>query len=407
MERFDSPRKIHKILRVISSVNPHGGGPIEGIKQLYLPMREVNFELEIACCDKPNSSWLSDDGLPLIHALGPSVTSYSYTPNLLRWVRENMHRFDAVIVHGLWQYHGFAVRKALKGSDIPYFVFTHGMLDPWFRHKYPLKHLKKWLYWLLIEYHILRDAKAVIFTSEEERRLARKSFWLYRCNEEVTPYGTSKPPSNSTELSENFLSDHSELRGKRLLLFLGRLHEKKGCDILIDAFARVANNNLDLHLVMAGPDQNGLRAKLELQSARLGISNRITWVGMLKGDKKWGAYYASDVFCLPSHQENFGIVVAEALACGKPVIISDKVNIWREIEIDGAGIIHDDTLDGTFGALKKWLTLSTEVKLRMQQAAHQCFDKRFRIDKVADGLIKILSTHVNVKLKTIIQKKKY
>jgi glycosyltransferase involved in cell wall biosynthesis len=379
-----------KILRVISSVNPQGGGPIEGVKQLQAPLEQLGVEVEIACCDVPNSPWLATSGLPVIHALGPAKGSYAYSSRLLPWLRENVSRFDAVIVEGLWQYPGLAVRQALIKKNIPYFVFTHGMLDPWFKRTYPMKHLKKWLYWPWAEYRVLRDARAVIFTCGEEQILARESFWLYRANETVASYGTSNPPSNSHELKQLFLAKNSELKDKRIVLFLSRIHEKKGCDLLLDAFAQVAASDQRLHLVMAGPDQTGWSATLRAKAEKLGIAGRVSWPGMLQGDDKWGAFYAAEVFCLPSHQENFGIVVAEALACGKPVLISNKVNIWREIEADKAGFVGEDTIDGTVLNLNKWLALDVTSYLAMRYRAKQCFESRFQISRAAAQLVKII-----------------
>jgi len=134
-----------KLLHVISSTNPEGGGPIEGIKQLQSSLTNIGVNVELASCDAPDAHWLLTSDVT-IHALGPSSGKYGYTPRLLPWVRNNAHRFDAIIIEGLWQYHSFATWQVLRKSKIPYFVFTHGMLDPWFKHTYPLKHLKKWLY---------------------------------------------------------------------------------------------------------------------------------------------------------------------------------------------------------------------------------------------------------------------
>lgn len=386
-----------RLLRVISSVNPKGGGPIEGVKQLYAPMKALGVELEVACCDAPDAPWLSNCGLPVVHALGPARSGYAYAPRLLPWLRANVHRFDAVIVNGIWQYHSLAARQALVGTQVPYFVFTHGMLDPWFKKTYPLKHLKKWLYWPWAEYRVLRDARAVIFTCEEERLLARQSFWLYRANEAVTNYGTSSPPNNGHELAQQFVAAHPQLQGKRIALFLSRIHEKKGCDLLIEAFAQVSVAHPDLHLVMAGPDQTGWAQQLKAQASRLGIADRVSWPGMLQGDHKWGAYYVAEVFCLPSHQENFGIVVAEALACGKPVLISNKVNIWREIEAFGAGLISSDTVEGTTRMLQRWLDLSDAERQQMALLARKIFVEKFEITRAARDLISIIkknSTYV-------------
>ena len=379
-----------RILHVISSTNPQGGGPIEGVKQLYAPLTDVGVLVEIVCCDAPGSSWLQSNELPKVHALGPSKLGYAYAPRLLPWLRTNSVRFDAVIVEGLWQYHGLATWRALRKSNVPYFVFTHGMLDPWFKHAYPLKHLKKWLYWPWGEYRVLRDARAVIFTCEEERLLARKSFWLYRVREAVSGYGTSSTPANKQELAQSFLNAHPQLQGKRIVLFLSRIHEKKGCDLLIDAFAQVVGQDERLHLILAGPDQTGWSEVLKSRARQLGIDHQITWTGMLQGDEKWGAFYAAEVFCLPSHQENFGIVVAEALACGKPVLISNKVNIWREIELDGAGFVNKDTVAGTVHNFQKWLALDMNAYAQMAEQAKICFKRHFHIQGVAERLMKIL-----------------
>ena len=326
----------------------------------------------------------------MTHALGPAHGTYAYTPRLLPWLKQNASRFDVIVINGIWQYHSIATRLALVGKNIPYFVFTHGMLDPWFKDTYPLKHLKKWLYWPWADYKVLRDAQAVIFTSEEERLLARNSFWLYRVSEAVTAYGTSSPPANGEELKNKFLADHPELQQKRIVLFLSRIHEKKGCDLLLDAFAQVVAQHPHLHLVMAGPDQTGWSSTLKAQSERLGITEYVSWPGMLQGEAKWGAFYAAEVFCLPSHQENFGIVIAEALACGKPVLISNKVNIRHEIESDAAGFIDDDTVDGTLRLLKTWLDMDFKEYSEMSNRARKCFTERFHIDRVAQRFLEII-----------------
>ena len=382
------------LLRIISSIDPRGGGPIEGARQIDAVLLGRGVSVEIVCLDAPDAGSFLQTYPATVHALGPSILGYHYNAQMVPWLKANRSRFDAVIVDGLWQYHGFAAWRALAATDKPYFVFTHGMLDPWFKHNYPLKHLKKWLYWPWAEYCVLRDARAVLFTCEEERRLARESFWLYRCNEVVTSFGSAAPPPNGDELAARFRQKHSELKGKRIFLFLSRIHEKKGCDLLLGAFAKIAASDPDLHLVMAGPDQTGWAAELKQQARQLDISERISWPGMLLGDDKWGAFYSAEVFCLPSHQENFGIVVAEALACGKPVLISDKVNIWREIEKDSAGIVRGDTLEGTESALECWLSMTQDQRRSMRQSAIRCFDSRFRIERVASDLIEIISSHL-------------
>jgi glycosyltransferase involved in cell wall biosynthesis len=377
-----------KILRLICTLDPATGGPTEAARQIDSLLMQMGHQVEVVCLDEPGADFHKSYPAP-VTALGPSRLGYRYNSSLVPFLRENHDRFDAVIVNGLWQYPGFAAWRVLSGTDTPYFVFTHGMLDPWFKRQYPLKHLKKWMYWPWAEYRVLRDARAVLFTTEEERLQSRQSFWLYKCNEVVTAYGTSSPPPDEG-LSEGFLGSWPGLGGKRIMLFLSRIHQKKGCDLLIDAFAQVASRDPVLQLVMAGPDPDGMIPALKARAEALGIAERITWTGMLKGNLKWGAFYAAEVFCLPSHQENFGIAVAEALACGRAVLVSDKVNIWREVLADGAAIVQPDTLEGTSRMLEQWLDKPIADRDAMSKAAAICFMSRFHIDHVANTLITIL-----------------
>lgn len=365
---------------------------MEAVLQSGLRCVEMGHEVEVLTVDAPAVPFLADYPLP-VHALGPPRGGYRYTAKLVPWLRAHAADYSAVVVNGLWQFHGFGAWLALRRSAVPYFVFPHGMLDPWFKHTYPLKHIKKCLYWRCAEQRLLRDARAVLFTCEEERRLARLSFQPYRARERVVAFGTCAPPRDSGVLRERFFRLHPALRDKRTLLFLGRIHEKKGCDLLVQAFARVAALDPDLRLLMAGPDATRWTDELQRQAQALGVADRICWPGMLQGEAKWGAFYASEVFVLPSHQENFGIAVAEALGCGLPVVISDKVNIWREIETDGAGIVAPDTVAGTEAGLRKWLALDDDARDAMRRRARRSFERRFHIDAMAADLIEVVTCH--------------
>ena len=324
-----------------------------------------------------------------IHPLGGSITSYRYSPKLLPWLRAHGGEYNRVIVNGLWQYLGFAAWRRFAGSPVPYYVFPHGMLDPWFKRAFPLKHLKKWLYWPWAEYRVLRDAAAVIFTAEEERLQARKSFWLYQCRERVSSLGLETPPPISPRAKEVFLARYPQLQDASILLFLGRLHPKKGCDLLIDAFPRAFASHMAL--VLAGPDQIGWQRKLQPRIARFDLAPRIVFTGMLEGEMKQGALAAADAFILPSHQENFGMSVVEALAAGLPVLISNRVNIWREIDTDGAGYIESDDLAGATRLIERWMQTPPEKREAMRANASQCFSRRFEIERAVDSLLRILN----------------
>ncbi len=385
-----------RILHSIHSANIRGGGPIEGIKQLSGHNVAAGHTVEVVSLDDPSEPWVKDFPLKL-HALGPSYTSYGYTPRLVPWLKEHQHEYDVVIVNGIWQYNSFGVWRVLHNSSTPYCVFTHGMLDPWFRHHYPLKHLKKWLYWPWGEYRVLRDALAVFFTTEEERRLARRSFWLYHCDEIVVSYGISGPTGEPAAQRTLFFEKFPETKDREIILFLGRLHEKKGCDLLLASFAEALRDPTRdparrdrLRLVMAGGGSDDYVASLKRIAADLGIADRITWAGMVSGDLKWGAFRAADAFFLVSHQENFGIAVAEALSCGLPVLISNRVNIWREVKLHNAGLIENDDRNGAVRILERWLALDIGVRNSMRENASHCFDRCFNVDYFADSFIKAL-----------------
>ncbi|MEY2512211.1 MAG: hypothetical protein QOE26_2974 [Verrucomicrobiota bacterium] len=373
-----------KILRSTHTVNPARGGPIESIRQSSAALIRRGHEVEIVSLDAPDDPWVRDAPAP-VHALGPGLGSYGYSSQFSRWIKEHRAEFDGVIVQGLWQYSSFGVWRALARTATPYFVFPHGMLDPWFKRTYPLKHIKKLFYWPWGEYRVLRDAAAVLFTSEEERRVARESFGLYRCKEVVVNYGTAAP-TNLERARETFFNAFPNLRGERFFLFLGRLHEKKGCDLLIEAFGQVRNSSERVHLVMAGPCAHPDYLRY-LQQMAASSDRLISFPGMLTGDVKWGALSAAEAFALPSHQENFGIAVAEALACGTPVFISNKVNIWREIEADGAGYVENDDLAGTTNLLKRWLATPPDARSVMQENARKSFANRFEIERATDSLL--------------------
>jgi glycosyltransferase involved in cell wall biosynthesis len=382
-----------RILHAIHSVSPAAGGPVEGVQQLGRLAISNGHHVEVVCLDRPDAAFLGSFPLP-VHALGPALLGYGYTSRLVPWLRENASSYDIVVVNGLWQYHSFAVWRAIRGTT-PYVVFTHGMLDPWFKRRYPLKHIKKWLYWPWAEYRVLRDATAVLFTCEEERAVARQSFWLYRVMGRVVTYGTRSSVGDEGAQKRKFVERYPETRGKRVLLFMGRIHQKKGCDLAIQAFAAVLASDPNWHFVISGPDQVGWQKHLARLAEERKIANRITWTGMVQGDLKWGALHSAEAFFLPSHQENFGIVVAEALACGVPVLISDKVNIWREVKEDGAGLVGHDDLQGATSLLQQWSELPAQVKSQMRVAARASFEKRFEIEKASKSLISLLSAIVS------------
>lgn len=380
-----------KILHIIVSFSPAHGGPPEAVRQLVRAYQKIGANIEVVCLDKPDAPFLKNIQCP-VHAIGEGyLGKYALSPRLLRWLRKNAHRFDGIVMNGIWTFPGVATWIAARRAGTPYGIFVHGALDPWFNKTYPLKHLKKLIYWP-VQRAVLHDAHAVFFTTQAERDLAIQSFPSSKWKSVVVPYGIVDPEEDSPDhdaQAEAFFSLMPQLRGKRYLLFLARIHEKKGCDLLIQAFAKLAASAPDVDLVIAGPDQAGLQHKLQRMAADLGIAPRVHWPGFLGGDRKWGALRACDAFVLPSHQENFGIAVVEALAAGRPVLISNQVNIWEEIETDRVGIVAEDTLQGTERILRQWLSLPEEQRSEMASHARPCFLQRYAMNRAAVAINKV------------------
>ncbi|MFD1949606.1 glycosyltransferase [Sphingomonas arantia] len=380
-----------RILRIITSADLHGGGPIEGARRFAEVWARDGHRQDLLTLDAPGERFLTDYPGE-IFSVGPPrgrslLNRYRYAPDMVPWLKANVGNYDAVIVSGLWRYMARGAMKALAGGPVPYFVFTHGMLDPWFKQSAPAKNWGKQLSWWWAEGPLTRHAANVLFTTEEEMILADKAFWPYRLNGAVVGYGTADVSGDPAAQIAAFRAALPTLGDQRFLLFLSRIHPKKGCDLLVEAFADVAAQDPTLDLVIAGPDQVGLVAGFQARADALGIGTRIHFPGMLKGDIKTGAFRAADAFVLPSHQENFGIVVAEAMACGTPVLISDKVNIWREVVADGAGLVEPDTLDGTRALLSRFVALSPTERAAMGTTARTSFLSRFHVEQAARGLM--------------------
>jgi len=389
-----------RILRVVHTLRRESGGPSESILRSTEALLKLGHHIEVATSDDSDIASPLPDKAPFhpLGGLGPDT--------LGAWLRKNRERFDAVLVQGLWQ-SGWTVRQTLRHTTTPYFVFPHGMLDPWFRRAYPIKHLKKQAYWFLRERHVLRDADAVCFTCEEERRLAQNTFFPYQANERVVAYGTAGPPPHSRAQREVLITRFPALAQQPFLLFLSRIHDKKGLNELIPAYATFSRANPTAPaLVIAGPchDENyaaqlrQLADSADLPQLDLAANPtaespdaKLIWLPMLGDELKWGAFQSCDAFILPSHQENFGIAVAEALACGRPVLISNRVNIWREIEGDGAGLVEADTEAGITQLLSRWQQLDASARATMGEAARHSFLRHFEITNAARSLAATVS----------------
>lgn len=389
-----------KLLNIITSLDPADGGVVDGPLRLSDIWRSWGVQVDFATLDTPAAPYLA--GMPGIHALGPrgdparpeGPLSYrerlGYSPALVPWLRRHVGDYDAVLVHLLWNYATLASRRTLVGGKTPFYVFPHGSLDPWFKEAYPRKDVAKQLLWPFNEGRLCNTAQAVLFTTEEERLRAQDRYRPYRVHGEVVGFGSSDVSGDAIQQEAAFRTAVPALGDRPYLLFLSRIHPKKGCDLLVEAFCRIAHRYPDLDLVMAGPDQIGWQDALHAIAERQGLGQRIHWTGMIAGDVKWGAYRGCEAFTLTSHTENFGMVVAEALACGRPVLITDKVNVWREVAAADAGWVVSDTQEAVDGLIARFVDAPDGERARLAGNARACYDRYFRMETAAANILRVM-----------------
>lgn len=369
-----------RILHVIADLAQERGGPAEACVHMARGLAERGHEVRVLATDRGMNegrpAWWSNslEGARLDIRLHPLqfprffATSFPLARALVDAVRTS----DIVHLHSLYLFHDMVTSRYCRRFGVPYIVRPHGTLDPfiWRRHRG-----RKQIVELLFQNRVLRQAAAIHYTTEEEMRLAQphaknaKGF-VVPIGLDFEAYGPRPPDA--------FRARWGEVGKRRILLFLGRLHPKKGLDILAEAFGALTRLRDDIHLVVAGPD-DGARATTEAALIRLGVRDRATFTGMLRGNDKLDAFHAAEVFVLPSRSENFGIAVVEAMACGVPVVVSDQVNIWREVVSAGAGAVASCEPAALSDAIKAMLdnpAQREEMGRRGAQIARARYDHR-------------------------------
>ncbi|MEX2512263.1 MAG: glycosyltransferase [Cyclobacteriaceae bacterium] len=389
---------IKKILRVIVSMDPALGGPSLGIRISIPVMADLGVENEVICLDDPECEFLGKDKFP-IHALGPGIKPYLYTPKLESWLLANLNRFDIVIIHGLWFYHSYGTYKTWKkftkaNSNFPkLYIMPHGMLHPHFQISKGrrLKALRQNVIWRLFDRKVVNGANGVLFTCERELELAKDAFQPYAPKEELNVgYGVSPPPAFRSNMVLEFQKKCPSMVENGYWLYLSRIHPKKGLDLLINSYLQLRKENYKLpDLVIAG---SGLNSAFGKKLQEIAASERhIHFPGFLQGEAKYGAFYGCEAFVLPSQQENFGITVVEALACSKPVLITPQVNVYREIEKGGGGLVGEDSENGVYTMLKKWLDLTDPQRQEMGKNAFKVFENNYNVHQATGKMLDLLN----------------
>jgi glycosyltransferase involved in cell wall biosynthesis len=329
-----------RILHVIPYMHPRAGGPPVAVEKFIQESNSIGCVSEIVT----TSLFCDGDVSALLERLNTFATTtclpqrgFGLLLSKTAWQKivERMQSADIVHVHTLWNPMNTLVRQACAAVSRPYVLMPHGMLDP-----YSLK-VKRWrksTYLWAAERKNLNAAQRLIYTTPDEAELAAHQL-AYLPKSAVVPLGGDAPETGFEDLTAHFLNNFPIARGRRQVLFLGRLHFKKGLDRVFAILPSVLSAVPDLLFTIVGYGSPTFVRGLKKMVAARGFAQNVLITGMLSGPLKWGAYASAELFLLPSRQENFAITVAEAMQMGVPVIISDRVNTWRYVKETGAGLV--------------------------------------------------------------------
>ena len=372
----------HNWLSVVTHLDPRYGGLSAVVPQLndtIANKHQVSMSLAAFCVS--GELYSPRDFAQVSLTEWPAGRSaWVQTWELSRRFDHLLHSADGVHVHGLWEQSTLVACRGARRQGIPYVVSAHGMLDSWALQN---KHLKKFLYSVLIERKNVEKASCLHALTKAEAEDYRR----FGCTSPIAiiPNGVSVPERLT---SAEFLSQHPALKGKRLFLFLGRIHFKKGLDLLIRSWRQIILRWPDAHLILAGPDFEGTQAEISKLIEEQGVGNHVDFTGMLQGDLKWSAFAAAECFVLPSYSEGLSISVLEAMAVGLPVIVSEQCNLPEVAEFE-AGWVIPATVESLQNALTAVLENSPKSNAAIGQRGRDFVSRRYNWAHVADQMVEI------------------
>jgi len=394
-----------KILHVIAALYPERGGPAKVGPEMCRALAKKGIDVSIyttnlnisGTLDVPTDRAVVQDGVSVYYFPISGLRQYGFSLPLAEALRSHIPTFDLVHIHSLYMFHTSASAHFCRKYKVPYIIRPHGTLDPYLRRK---SRIKKGVYNLFLEKRNLDKASALHYTSEEEMILAHRPMNIQSPGV-VVPLGLNPEGYAKLPAPDSFRNRYPECRGKFLFLFLGRLDFKKGLDLLSRAFGEIARQQGDVHLVIAGPDEAGCTKQMRMWLAEEGILDRVTFTGMLYGKDKLAAFNDADVFVLSSYTENFGVALVEAMACGMPVVITDRVNIWREIAAAEAGLVTKCNADDVYKGMSI-LIKDRELRVKLGRNARELVSERYTWDKNIDLMIDVYAKIITGKLSTVV-----
>ena len=365
-----------KILHIIQTLNPEYGGPATSLIDNSLMLSKKGFKVDILTYDTKNQiKNLRKDKIKILNQ-GPSLGKYTFSLKVFFWILRNKNNYDIFIVHGIWHFSTLLARILLKKR---YFVFLHGGLDSYFKSEI-IKLIKKKLYWHLIEKKNLIHSKGLLLTNNFESKQIKNTFVNTKdIKKKNVGFGILKPKINKILCKKLFYKKFPYLKKKKYFLFLGRFHPKKGCFVLLDAVNKLKKKNIEINILMVGPNSI-YKKKLKKYCRQIGLQDNFFWHNTLTGNLKWGSILCSEGMVLSSHGENFGVSIVESLCCSKPVLTTHKVGVSPEIINYKAGFVSKDNAKDFSSILLKYLKLRNNKLNILSNNALKCFEKSFDLD---------------------------
>jgi glycosyltransferase involved in cell wall biosynthesis len=304
------------------------------------------------------------------------LTSWS----LLADLRRRVDTYDVVHIHGLYRFHTIAAASAARQHGVPYVLQAHGSLNPPTRARH--RRLKTLYHWLAEDSNIRAAARLLVTSPEEEGSIRALG---YDVPISVVPLGVDADSLRNPVSPRPFMLLAGIADDAQIVTFIGRLSREKGVDVLVRAFLEMAKGFPRAHLVVAGPDDQGIGRRLSTTIAEANLGGRVSFVGTIGGSDKRALLQRSDVVVLPSTGESFGIAVAEAMAVGAPVIVTTGVPLHSTVTSARAGLVVPRDESHIAGAIGIILS-SRDTAAAMGEGGKRAVDSRLTWSRVAADL---------------------
>jgi glycosyltransferase involved in cell wall biosynthesis len=386
-------KRLLRILHVQATIAPNFGGPTTVLAGLAGAQAKEGHHLTVCTTDRdhPQENYLAPNVVSRLFPPNVDVRTFPiilpsvlYSRPMAAWLRKHVRDYDIVHIHGLYRFPMTYAAMQARKQGVPYIVRPCGTLDPYLHAKSTRSQWLKRLYKRLFAVPSLNHASAIHYTAEDERN--RVGHLKLRAPSFVMPNGLDWAPYRSLP-PRGALRARWGLGDAPIVLFLGRLHFKKGLDLLIQAFDEVRKQVRDGQLVIVGPETDDYGRRVRGWVRERGLQKAVHFVGPLQGPDVVQAYVDADVFALPSYTENFGMTVAEAMACALPVVISDQVNIHADVAEAGAGLVARCAAGEVAAALRNVL-LAPEGRRAMGEAGRRFVHAHYAWPVIIDKLTK-------------------